>query len=88
MEPASKRRLRGATPKVSYCRNSAAEAHRKNLTSGGYVCSHFVHVEHCGQAGDSDEFDVLLADLDARLDEGAEAEGFADLPTLRRWPSA
>jgi len=30
--------------------------------------------------GDSDEFDVLLADLDARLDEGAEAEGFADLP--------
>ena len=30
--------------------------------------------------GDRDEFDILMEDLDARLDEVAEAEGFADLP--------
>jgi len=30
--------------------------------------------------GDQEEFDVLLEDLDARLDEAAQAQGFADLP--------
>jgi len=30
--------------------------------------------------GDQEEFDILLEDLDTRLDECAEAEGFADLP--------
>jgi len=30
--------------------------------------------------GDTEEFDVLIEDLDARLDEAAQAEGFADLP--------
>jgi hypothetical protein len=30
--------------------------------------------------GDREEFDVLVEDLAARLDEAAQAEGFADLP--------
>jgi len=30
--------------------------------------------------GDEEEFDVLIEDLDVRLDEAAQAEGFADLP--------
>jgi hypothetical protein len=30
--------------------------------------------------GDSEEYDILHADLSARLDEAAEAEGFEDLP--------
>jgi len=30
--------------------------------------------------GDQEEFDILLEDLDTRLDEAARAEGFADLP--------
>lgn len=36
--------------------------------------------------GDSDEYEVLIDDLNARLDEAAEAEGFEDLPidTLAR----
>ena len=30
--------------------------------------------------GDREEFEILAEDLDARLDEAAQAEGFADLP--------
>jgi len=30
--------------------------------------------------GDAEEYDILTDDLDARLDEAARAEGFADLP--------
>lgn len=30
--------------------------------------------------GDQEEFEILAEDLDARLDEAAQAEGFADLP--------
>jgi hypothetical protein len=30
--------------------------------------------------GDQEEFDILVEDLNARLDEAAQAEGFADLP--------
>ena len=38
--------------------------------------------------GDQEEYDVLVEDLDARLDAAEEAEGFADLvPDLKREPS-
>ena len=30
--------------------------------------------------GDQEEFDIVVEDLDTRLDEAAQAEGFADLP--------